>query len=131
MADLGLALQFPIPPLDLTHQEALPGNHYGPGVHLLDRIRGPINCDAYGIYYKAQSVASGIGRTVGRTVTYDEPYAEILQVKEDILSNIQNGPYTYCTRDQGIVMFDEFPILRVSVWVAPACSVDLFWVVVF
>ncbi len=131
MVQLPIPLQFPIPPLDLTHQEALSGNHYGPGVHLLDRVRGPINCDAYGIYYVAQQVPIGIGRTVGRTVTYDEPYAEILCVKEDIASHIQNGQYTYCVRDQGIVMFDEFPILRVSLWVAPGALVDVFWVVVF
>lgn len=131
MADLGLALQFPIPPLDLTHRELVTGSPFGPGVHLLDRVRGPINCDAYGVYYRANLIASGLGGTVGRTITYESPYAEILQVKEDILSAIQNGPYTYCVRDQGIVMFDEFPILRVSLWVETACSVDLWWVVVF
>jgi hypothetical protein len=131
MSNLGIALQFPTPPLDLTHRELVAGSPFGAGVHLVDRVRGPINCDAYGVYFRANSVASGLGGTVGRTVTYEQPYAEILQVKEDILSAIQNGPYTYCTRDQGIVMFDEFPILRVSLWVAPACSVDLWWVVVF
>lgn len=131
MADLGLALQFPIPPLDLTHQEAVTGSPFGPGVHLVDRIRGPINCDAYGVYYRENGVAVGIGRTIQVVTVYEQPYAQILQVKEDIFSVIQNGPHLDVRNDQGIFMFDEFPILRVSLWVAPACSIELWWVVVF
>ena len=131
MADLGLALQFPIPPLDLTHQEAVAGSPFGPGLYHLDRVRGPINCDAYGVYFRENGVAPGIGRTVTPVTIYETMYGQLLEVKEDILSNIQNGPHLDLKVDQGIFMFDEFPILRVTLLVLPACSVELWWVVVF
>lgn len=132
MANLGIALQFPTPPLDLTHQEALPGNPYSAGIHLLDRVRGPINCDAFGVYWIVHLVPQGIGKTVGQnTVRFEEPVGQLLQVKEDILSNVQNGPIVPILEDEGIMMFDEFPILRVSAWVQIGCQIEFFWVVVF
>lgn len=132
MANLGIALQFPTPPLDLTHQEALAGNPYSAGVHLLDRVRGPINLDAYGIYWQAHLVPSGIGQTMGRNVTtFEQPIAQLLQVKMDILSVVQNGPMLPIVQDEGIMMFDEFPILRVSAWIETGCELNFWWVVVF
>jgi hypothetical protein len=132
MANLGIALQFPTPPLDLTHREALPGNPYSAGIHLLDRVRGPINCDAFGIYWVNTLNPIGIGRTVGQnTIRFEEPIGQLLQVKEDILSVVQNGPVVPIIEDQGIMMFDEFPILRVSAWVQVGCQFNFFWVVVF
>lgn len=131
MAQVSLPLQFPTPPLDLTHQEALPGNPYSSGHYLFDRVRGPINCDAYGIYFKAFTVPPGFGVNVGAKVTYDRDWLQLLEVKEDILSNVQDGPYLSTRAQEGIFMFDEFPILRVVAQIYPGCTANFWWVVVF
>lgn len=131
MTDLGIALQFPTPPLDLTHLEALPLNPYGPGLHFVDRVRGPIAVDAYGMYWQVHSTTPGIGQTIRTQLYFDRPLLEIRQIQEDLVSNVEGGPVIFTDEAAGYIKFVEFPILRVAIWVYPGCSFDLSWIVVF
>jgi len=131
MANVGIALQFPTPPLDLTHLESLPFNPYSGPLQFLTRQRGPIAVDAYGLYWRMREVPVGIGTSIRTDVFYDRQVAEFREIQEDILSNTEAQFIHPVNRQSGFFMFNEFPILRVGLWVYPHCSVDLSWIVVF
>lgn len=128
MASEPINTQFPVPWGRFTQLEALSGNPYTAGLHLVDRIRGPINCDAFGFAWQAASIAPGIGQ-VSKTVTrYDRVVAELMEVKLDFLAATYNGPIHLVEQDEGRFLFSEFPIERMSCWVSPGVSMNFYWI---
>jgi hypothetical protein len=124
-----LPLPFPHPPSILTSLEALPGNPYGPGSHLLDRPRGPINCDAFGFAWIFAGTPAGVGRTMGMPqTTYEEVLAQIVEVKSDVGATLFFGQTYNIQDDDGRIQFSEFPIYRINAWVAPATLLNLYWI---
>lgn len=132
MASVGIQLQFPQPPTILTRLETIPGMPLvGPGIFFLDRPRGPVNTDAFGFAWQFVTTPVGVGRTVGQNVTIFEQYLSVcLEVKSDITGTTLNGNAYFIVQDEGRQLFSEFPITRLSVWVAPATSIEIKWVLV-
>jgi hypothetical protein len=124
-----VSVQFPVPWGRFTSLEALPGNPFDSStIHLVDRVRGPVNCDAFGMAWSLHFLPAGIGRTV-RTVTYfDRTVAELMEVKVDIGLTTYNGPIHLVRQDEDRFFFSEFPIERMSIWVYPGVTIDLFWI---
>ena len=116
------------PPTILTSLEALPGNPYGPGLHLLDRPRGPINCDAFGFAWLFIATPVGVGRVARSVTTFQESLAQVLEVKTDITAATLNGEVYNLDQDEGRQYFSEFPITRISVTILPATALNLYWV---
>jgi hypothetical protein len=132
MVSLPLPFQFPIPPARLTQLEALPGNPYtGPGFFTLTRPRGPIPTDAYGIAWQAFPPI-GYGTRVWTVTTFEEPVAQLLVVKKDLLGVTLNGQVVDIDQDEGRLMFDEsLNVEQVTLYVIAAAHVNLSWVLVF
>jgi hypothetical protein len=118
------------PPTFLTQLEALPGNPYGPGLHLLDRPRGPINCDAFGFGWLFIGTPVGVSQTARSVTRYGEPLAQVLEVKSDVTAATLNGEVYDIDQDEGRQYFSEFPITRISVTILPACSLNLYWILI-
>jgi hypothetical protein len=125
-----LPLQFPDPPTRLTTREALPGNPYAAGLHLLDRPRGPINLDAFGLAWQITGVPIGVGRRVTGVTTYDRVLLELLEIPIDLTGATSNGPLRQVDQDEGRFYFSEFPIERISAWIYPFCSANFWWILV-
>jgi hypothetical protein len=130
MVSIPIQNLFLSPPTIFTRLEALPGNPYGPGAHLLDRPRGPINLDAFGFGWLFIATPAGVGRVVRNVTTFEETLAQVLEVKQDITGATLNGEVYAIAQDEGRQLFSEFPLTRINLWVAPATAINLYWVLV-
>jgi len=130
MVDLPINVQFPVPPTIFTRLEALPANPYAFGLHLLDRVRGPVGVDAFGFAWQFVLTPAGVGETVRSVTTFEEPLAQVLEVKNDITGATLNGKVYNLDQDEGRIFFSEFPIRRISVDILPATTLNLWWILV-
>jgi hypothetical protein len=130
VASIPIQLQFPDPPTILTQREALPGNPYSGPLQFIDRVRGPIGTDAFGIDWLVTVTPPGIGSTIDTDVTFDRDIIGLREVKEDIGSTLISGPQTLIREIQGRMYFSEFPLTRLALWVYPFCEINLWWVLV-
>lgn len=130
MANVPINLQFPVPPTILTSREALPGNPYSGPLQHLKRIRGPIQCDAFGIDWLVTVTPPGIGSSIDTDVVFDRPILQLREVKPDIGGTLISGPVLDLSEIQGRHYFSEFPLDNVALFVYPFCEVNLWWVLV-
>lgn len=122
-------LPFPHPPSILTSLEALPGNPYLEGNYLLNRTRGPLETDAFGFAWQFIGTPAGVGQTLFvPATTFDIYLAAVMEVKSDIGGTTFNGEQYFLQQDEGRIQFSEFPITRLSVYVLPACALNLYWI---
>src|SRR5690242_17668138 len=102
--------QFLHPPVGLTRLEALPANPYS-GLNGLQRIRGPVNVDAFGIRWLITAFPPGYGVTpAAGDNKFDRPVIDIA-VRHQLLSGeVVTTSQMESIRAAGTMMFEEsFP----------------------
>jgi hypothetical protein len=125
---VGVIQQFLHPPINLCTLEAIPGSPFT-GLNALQRIRGPINVDAFGLSWLITSAPAGYGLNIGAAVNfYDRP---VLQV--GIFHKLFDGSLNVSQQEEtslvkGYIMFNEsFPDV-VDVLLQPFVEADFNWV---
>jgi hypothetical protein len=131
MVAVSIAQQLLNPPTIFTQLEHVAGAPFGAGLHLIDRVRGPIGVDAFGFAWLFTGTPAGVGQTVQAVTTFEQPLAQVLEVKQDITAATLNGRVLDLDQDEGRSYFSEFPLLRLSVYVLPATTLDLWWILIF
>jgi len=123
--------QFLHPPIGLCVQEALPGNPYPDGIHALQRIRGPVNVDAFGLRWLIASSPPGYGIDIGAAVNFFDRTILQIGVQHRLFDGTIVTTQQLDTRlAQGHVMFDEsFPYV-VDVQLPPGVTADFWWLLV-
>lgn len=131
MALVSIGQQLLNPPSFLTQLEHVVGAPFGHGLHLIDRVRGPIGLDAFGFAWTFVATPAGVGEQVLSVTTFEQALAQVLEVKTDITPVTFNGRVYDLDQDEGRIIFSEFPLTRLSVDVLPACSLDMWWILIF
>lgn len=124
--------QFLHPPIGLCVLEPLPGNPYGPGGLVgLQRIRGPVNVDAFGIRWLITSYPAGYGVDVGAAVNFFDRTVLSIGVQHQLFSGTIIVTEQLDTRlAAGHLMFQEsFPYI-VDVQLAPGVEANFWWLLV-
>ena len=122
--------QFLHPPISLCALEALPGNPYS-GLNGLQRIRGPVNVDAFGIRWLITAFPAGYGVSVGAAVNFFDRTILELGIQHRML----DGTIVVTQQEEtrlvtGYSMFDAaFPYV-VDVQLAPGVAANLWWILV-
>lgn len=119
--------QFLHPPIGLLVLEALPANPYS-GLNGLQRIRGPINVDAFGIRWQIVGYPAGYGVTPrAGDNQFDRPVIEVAVQHQLLDSTLVVTEQSFFDRAAGHVLFNEsFPYI-IDVELAPGITADLFW----
>lgn len=131
MTDLSIDLQFPTPPTLFTHRELVTGSPFSSGVHLLQRNRGILTCDAFGIAWSLNSYPSGIGLSPKVVTDTDRDFLQLVELKTDSAAELVPGRRIDTRQVAGYTFFSEFPLVGMNVWIYPNCTVNFYWVVVF
>lgn len=130
-ASVSVNLQFPAPPTIFTHREAVSGSPFSTGLYHIDRPRFLLNLDAFGFYWRFSSVPVGVGQTPAPVTIYEEPLAQVLEVKTNAAAELLNGRHYDLNEDEGYFYFSEFPLVRLTLQVWPATVLEAWWMVIF
>jgi hypothetical protein len=130
MANVPVQQLFWVPPTILTTRVALPGNPYSGPLQFVDRVRGPVGVDAFGIDWEITITPAGIGTKIDTQVVFDRTILQLREVKPDLGGTLISGPPIDIDAIEGRHYFSEFPLTRVALFVYPFCEVNLYWVLV-
>lgn len=130
MVDIQIPGLFTDPPEIITTREALPGNPYSGPLQFIDRVRGPVGLDAYGIDWLVTIAPPGIGSTLYTDVVFDRAMIQIREVGPDLGGTLISGPAIDLVELQGRHYFSQFPLTRLALWVLPFVEINLWWVLV-
>lgn len=130
MANVPISQFFDTPPDILTSLEALPANPYSGPLQFVDRVRGPVGLDAFGIQWQVTLAPAGIGSTIYTQINYDRVVMELREVKSDIGGTLVFGRTLDVSEAEGRMFFSTFPLTRLALWVYPGVEVQLHWILV-
>lgn len=118
------------PPLGVMTLEHIPSAPFSGGEYALNRPRGPVNTDAFGILWSVSAAAVGTGLIPGLQTEYEERVVEIT-----VGHILLDSTYVISQRlasglDSGFMLFSEALPYDVNVMVGPPFLVDFYWVLV-
>jgi len=99
------------------------------GLTQIQRIRGPVLVDAFGVSFSFFTVPIKFGRTQQVNLDYEVPIVEFAPVYTLFDGNQIQGPPTVLTHEGDILYFDQLLPTHVNVWVQVGCVVVQYWVV--
>lgn len=119
------------PPLGVMTLEHIPSAPLGPGgTYALNRPRGPVNTDAFGLLWSVTGEALGVGKTVGIQTEFEERVIEIVVSHQLLDATFVISQRLTSTLDSGFMLFSEALPYDVNVMLGPPFQVDLYWVLV-
>lgn len=130
MANINITQLLVTPPTILTTMEAVIGNPFFAGRYFLDRVRGPIGLDAFGVQWSVTVTPPGMGSFIRTDIQFDRDVLEIREVKSDLGGTLVEGERHLTAAQAGRIFFSEFPITRIAVWIYPGCEVNFEWILV-
>jgi len=99
------------------------------GVTQVQRIRGPINVDAFGLSFSFITIPAAFGSTQAIHKDYEPPIVEIAPVYTLFDGHTVYGPSQVLHHDGDLLFLDQLFPTRVDVWVQVGCLVSQFWLV--
>lgn len=119
------------PPWGVLQLEHIAGAPFFTGQYALDRPRGPVRVDAYGLLWSVTTEAPGVGLTPGLVTEYDERVIEISLTYQLLDGTFIQGARLASSWDNGQFMFDQLLPYGVDVRIGVPFSVDLWWLLAF
>ena len=119
---------FTHPPLGALSLEHVPSAPLSGGLYALNRPRGPIHTDAYGILWSVSAAALGTGSTPGIVTEWDERVVEIACDYILFDGTPAIGQRIATNMDNGIMMFEQLLPFGLDVQVGVPFLVDFFWI---
>ena len=115
------------PPYGLLTREV--GFTLTAGLTQIQRIRGPVTVDAFGLSFSFFTIPAKFGRTQQVNLDYEVPIVEFAPVYTLFDGNQIQGPSTLLTHEGDILYFDQLLPTHINVWVQVGCVVVQYWVV--
>jgi hypothetical protein len=125
---VGVIQQFLHPPVGLCSLEAIAGGPYS-GLNAFNRIRGPVNVDAFGIAWLITAAPDGYGLNIGASVNFYDRDVLSIGIVNRFFDASLNVTQTFDTSlVAGYVMFNEsFPYV-VDCLLQPFVEAEFSWV---
>lgn len=130
--DTGVINFFLHPPLGVMTLEHIPTAPFtGPVQVALNRPRGPVHTDAFGIVWSVTAEAAGVGRVDGIQTEFDERVVEIVvsHILLDGTPIVSQRVVSWL--DSGFMLFSEALPYDLNVRIGPPFQVDFWWVLIF
>lgn len=118
------------PPLGVMGLEHLPTAPFTGGSYAIDRPRGPLRVDAYGLFWSVSAAALGTGNIPGLVTEWEDRVVEI-----GVIHQMLDGTFVYSQRlatnlDAGFVLWEEALPYGIDLVVGPPFLVDFYWCVI-
>jgi len=123
----GIIGEFAHPPWGVIQRELI--GTYGPGpvTASLQRVRGPINVDAFGIAWSVFAVPAQAGRRVRVVTEYEDNFMQYGVLYTDLTGHSFYGELADVSLDGQYVLFQQPLPTSVDIWIFPGFSVTLYW----
>jgi len=99
------------------------------GVTQVQRIRGPINVDAFGLSFSFITIPAKFGFTQQVHKDYEVPIVEMAPLYTMFDGHTVYGPTVTLTHEGDLIFLDQLFPTRVDVWVQVGCLVSQYWLV--
>jgi len=99
------------------------------GVTQIQRIRGPVNVDAFGLSFSFVTIPAKFGRTQQVHLDYELPIVEFAPLYTMFDGHQVYGPSQVLTHEGDLLFLDQLFPTRIDVWVQVGCAVTQFWLV--
>jgi hypothetical protein len=97
------------------------------GLTSIQRIRGPVNVDAFGISFSFFTIPAAFGWTQQVHKDYEIPICEWVPAYTILSGGTVYGPSEVLTHEGDIYYFDQLLPTRIDVWVQVGCVVIPKW----
>lgn len=99
------------------------------GVTQLQRIRGPVNVDAFGMSFDFFTIPAEFGSTQMVSTRYEHVIVQMAPLYTDLSGHDMYGPMVDISEEGQYYFFDALLPTRVDVFVQVGCVVTGFWLV--
>jgi len=99
------------------------------GVTQVQRIRGPVNVDAFGLSFSFVTIPAAFGFTQQIHKDYEEPIVEVAPLYTLFDGHTFYGPTQVLHHEGDMLFLDQLFPTRVDVWVQVGCVVAQYWLV--
>ncbi|SRR5712691_3662981 len=99
------------------------------GVTQIQRIRGPVNVDAFGLSFSFFTIPAAFGRTTRIHTDFELPIVEVAPLYTLFDGHTFYGPTQVLTHEGDLIFLDQLFPTRIDVWVQVGCVVTQFWLV--
>ena len=121
----GIITQLAHPPYGVLTRET--GPTLTTGLYQLQRIRGPVNVDAFGVSFSFFTIPAAFGHTDRTDRDYELPIAEWSAAYTMLDGHVVTSPPQVVRHEGDLYWFDQLLPLHVNVWVQVGCAVTVFW----
>lgn len=97
--------------------------------NILQRVRGPITVDAFGIAWSVTTAPAGAGRRVRLSTDYEDSFMQLGVRYTDLGSHDFYGQLFDQNIDGQYFLWDQPIPTSIDVWVFPNFAVTLYWLV--
>lgn len=122
----GIISQLVHPPYGVMSRET--GPTLTAGLYQVQRIRGPINFDAFGLSFSFFTIPSEFGYSQKVTKDYEVPIVSFAPLYTLLDGHDVYGPQTDVHHEGDLLYLDQLFPTRVDVWVQVGCTVVLYFV---
>ncbi len=96
-------------------------------VHTLQRVRGPINVDAFGITWSVTTAPAAAGRRTRVVTTFEDSFIQLGVRYTDLSGHDFYGQLFDVNQDGQYFMWDQPIPTAIDVWVFPNFAVTMYW----
>ena len=121
----GIISQLEHPPYGALTRET--GPTLTTGLWQIQRIRGPVNFDAFGVSYSFITIPTRFGYSQRVHKDYEVPIVALAPLYTMFDGHDVYGPTQYLTHEGDLIYLDQLLPKRVDVWVQVGCTVTMFF----
>lgn len=121
----GIITQLMHPPYGVLSRET--GFLLTHGTTMIDRVRGPVNFDAFGLSFSFITIPTRFGYTQTIQKDYEVPIVVWAPLYTMFDGHDVYGPTQYVFHDGDLLYLDQLLPKRVDVWVQVGCTVQQYF----
>lgn len=125
----GVINEFAHPPWGSLSRELIGTFTSSGNPHVLQRIRGPVNVDAFGITWSVTTVPAQAGRQSRLSTDFEDPFLQLGVRYTDLGGHDFYGQLFNQTVDGQYFLWDQPIPTAVDLWVFPNFGVTMYWLV--
>lgn len=123
----GVISEFAHPPWGVLSRSLIGTIGPGPTLQTLQRIRGPINVDAFGIAWSVFTAPAAAGRRTRVVTQYEDTFLQIGVRYTDLGGHDFFGEVIDVNEDGKYFLWAQPIPTAIDCWVFPGFSVTMFW----
>jgi hypothetical protein len=123
----GVINEFAHPPWGSLSRELIATLTFAGNNHVLQRVRGPINVDAFGIAWSVTTAPAGAGRQTRLVTNYEDAFMQLGVRYTDLGGHDFYGELFDQHVDGQYFLWNQPIPTAIDVWIFPNFAVTMYW----